>query len=103
MSAMKYLIAPVAIAIALGAAAFGISAIGPVAAETAPESSSSSSPPPKDAKPGEHRPGELLTEVLDGLVSDGTITKDQEDKILGAVKHKALEEGDGHGRGPRKH
>ncbi len=71
---MKKLIASVGVVIALGAGAFALSSVLPAGAQT----------PAGPAAP--HQRGERIKGVLDGLVTNGTITQDQEDKIIAAFK-----------------
>jgi len=92
---MKKVIATVSIITALGAGAFLLNAVMPAGAsgssvfQTAGSSSDSTSSGAPSADPAGPRcmgPKAKFKDVLDGLVQDGTITQDQEDKIIQAFK-----------------
>src|SRR6478672_1742361 len=82
---MKKLIAAAGIVLGLGAAAFVLSTVVPAGAETGVTQAVTQA-----AGRGEKAKG-----VLDGLVADGTITQDQETKILDALKAAAPRGGKG--------
>jgi polyhydroxyalkanoate synthesis regulator phasin len=82
---MKKLIAVGGIVFGLGAAAFALSTVVPAGAETGVTQAVTQA-----AGRGEKAKG-----VLDGLVADGTITQDQETKILDALKAAAPQVGKG--------
>ena len=87
---MKKLFSAAAVVLALGIGAYAFSTVLPAGA-------SSTSSSIADALAGGHS-GARVQAVLDKLVADGTITKDQEDKILAALKDAAPAKGE-FGRG----
>ena len=82
---MKKVIAAVSIITALGAGAFLLNAVLPAGASNSSvfQTSSSSSDPGSPKCMG---PKAKFKDVLDGLVQNGTISQDQEDKIVQAFK-----------------
>jgi hypothetical protein len=92
---MKKLLASLAIVAALGAGAFAISSVLPAGAQSSPPSTSSDAP---TSHPGGR--AAKVKNALDGLVQNGTITQDQENAVIQALKDSLTS--DGHGRlGPR--
>lgn len=100
---MKKLVSIIGIISALGAGAFLLNAVGPasagslstkVSAADSPDPSSGSSGAPSAPGACDARPG--VKGVLDGLVTKGTITQDQEDAIIQALQDAR---GDAPGRG----
>jgi len=90
---MKKLVGSLAIVAALGAGTFALSTVLPAGAQSSPPSTSS------DATTS-HR-GDRAAAVksaLDGLVQNRTITQDQEDAVIQALKDSLSSEGHGHGR-----
>src|SRR6266566_360308 len=87
VSDMKKLIAAIGVVTALGAGAFALNAVLPAGAtgRTLSEASDPSSDPPAKCE----GPRAKFKDVLDGVVRDGTITEDQEDKIIQAFKDAA--------------
>lgn len=91
---MKKVIATVSVITALGAGAFLLNAVMPAGASSSSvfqtasstDSTSSSSPSNDPGAPKCRGPRAKFKDVLDGLVQDGTITQDQEDKIIQAFK-----------------
>jgi len=91
---MKKVIATVSIITALGAGAFLLNAVVPAGASSSsvfqtPGSTDSTSSGAPAADPGAPKcmgPKAKFKDVLDGLVHDGTINQDQEDKIIQAFK-----------------
>lgn len=82
---MKKVIAAVSIITALGAGAFLLNAVLPAGASNSSVfQTSSSSPDP--GSPKCMGPKARFKDVLDGLVQNGTISQDQEDKIVQAFK-----------------
>jgi polyhydroxyalkanoate synthesis regulator phasin len=80
---MKKLIGSIGVVLALGAGAFALSTVLPAGAQTSPGGTSTDDP----AGPaGRQKPGERVKGVLDGLVANGTISQDQEDKIIAALQ-----------------
>ncbi|MEO7555751.1 MAG: hypothetical protein ABIV94_04005 [Acidimicrobiales bacterium] len=88
---MKKLLASAAVAVALGSGAFALSTVLPAGAQSGPGGTS--------AGPGGGR-GERVKGALDALVADGTITQDQEDKVIAALKD-AAPKGGGFARGTK--
>ena len=92
---MKKVIAAVSIITALGAGAFLLNAVLPAGAssssvfQTSSTDSTSSSSATDPGAPKCREPGARFKDVLDGLVQNGTITQDQEDKIIQAFKDAA--------------
>jgi hypothetical protein len=76
---MKKLLATVGIVLALGIGAYGLSTVLPAGAQSTSLGAA--------AGPGAR--GEKVKAVLDKLVADGTISQDQEDKIIAALKEAA--------------
>src|SRR3954468_24493971 len=87
---MKKVIATISIITALGAGAFLLNAVMPAGASSSSVfQAASSSSDSTSADPGAPKcmgPRAKFKDVLDGLVQDGTITQDQEDKIIEAFK-----------------
>lgn len=79
---MKKLLATVGIVLALGIGAYGLSTVLPAGAQ-----SNGIGALAGPGGPGGR--GEKVKAVLDKLVADGTISQDQEDKILAALKEAA--------------
>jgi len=88
---MKKLLASAAIALALGGGAFALSTVLPASAQSGPGGAS--------AGPGGRR-GERVKGALDALVADGTISQEQEDKVIAALKDVAPK-GGGFARGAK--
>jgi polyhydroxyalkanoate synthesis regulator phasin len=81
VTSMKKLIASLGIAASLGVGAFALNTVSPAGAspslaQSSAQTSSTGSCPQRVS----------LKDVLDGLVKDGTISQDQQDKIVGALK-----------------
>src|SRR5436190_22600674 len=108
---MKKVIATVSIIAALGAGAFVLNAVLPAGASSSSvfqtasstDSTSSGNPSTDPGGPKCMGPRAKFKDVLDGLVSDGTISQDQEDKIIQAFKDAKPEKGRGQGQGPLGH
>src|SRR5436190_1648850 len=108
---MKKVIATVSIIAALGAGAFVLNAVLPAGASSSSvfqtasstDSTSSGNPSTDPGGPKCMGPRAKFKDVLDGLVSDGTISQDQEDKIIQAFKDAKPEKGPGQGQGPLGH
>ena len=85
---MKKLIATVSVIAALGGGAFALNAVLPAGATSSSLNlvSQTASGAPTDPTPECKGPRAKFKDVLDGLVKDGTITQDQEDKIIQAFK-----------------
>jgi len=91
---MKKVIATVSIITALGAGAFALNAVLPAGASSSSvfqtasstDSTSSSAPSNDPGAPKCKEPRAKFKDVLDGLVQNGTISQDQEDKIIQAFK-----------------
>jgi polyhydroxyalkanoate synthesis regulator phasin len=90
---MKKVIAAVSIITALGAGAFLLNAVLPAGAsgssvfQTASTDATSSNAPSNDPNGAKCMgPRAKFKDVLDGVVKDGTISQDQEDKIIQAFK-----------------
>ena len=90
---MKKVIATLSVITALGAGAFLLNAVMPAGASSSSvfqtsssDSTSSSSTSSDPGAPKCKGPRARFKDVLDGLVQDGTITQDQEDKIIQAFK-----------------
>jgi hypothetical protein len=88
---MKKLLASLGIVAVLGASAFGISTVLPAGAQSNPPSSSSSAPPTKGLGAAAS-----VKSALDGLVQNKTITQDQENAVIQALR--AALAGKGQGR-----
>ena len=104
---MKKVIATVSIITALGAGAFLLNAVLPAGASSGSvfqtSSTDSTSSTASSTDPGGPRcmgPRAKFKDVLDGLVNDGTISPDQEDKIIQAFKDAKREKAPGQGHGP---
>jgi len=106
---MKKVIATVSIITALGAGAFVLNAVLPAGASSSSvfqtasstDSTSSSAPSNDPGAPKCKEPGAKFKDVLDGLVQNGTISQDQEDKIIQAFKDAKDAEHEQHpGAGP---
>ena len=102
---MKKLIATISIITALGAGAFALNSVLPAGASgslanqtDSPSADSSSNPSPDCSTHGGR--GERFKGVLDKLVTDGTITQDQEDAIIQAFKDELADHA-GDQSGPR--
>jgi len=109
---MKKVIATVSIITALGAGAFLLNAVLPAGASSSSvfqtasstDSTSSGAPSTDPGGPKCMGPRAKFKEVLDGLVNDGTISQDQEDKIIQAFKDAKPDKAPGQGpRGRRGH
>src|SRR3954453_877968 len=91
---MKKVIAAISVITALGAGAFLLNAVLPAGASSSSvfqtgNSSDSPSSGSTSTDPGAPKcmgPRAKFKDVLDGLVQNGTITQDQEDKIIEAFK-----------------
>ena len=83
---MKKLLSVLGAAAALGVGALGLNTIAPASAGSllpqAAETVRQTDPPAGDPAPGACPDRPSLKDVLDGLVTDGTITQEQEDVIL---------------------
>src|SRR5579885_1491341 len=79
---MKKLIGSVALVAGLGLGAFALSTVLPASAQS-PSSDSSSSSAPAGKPDG---PKAKVKSALDGLVANGTITQQQEDAVIDALK-----------------
>src|SRR4051812_34423677 len=103
---MKKVIATVSIITALGAGAFLLNAVLPAGAssgsvfQTSSTDSTSSTASSADPSGPCMGPRAKFKDVLDGLVNDGTISPDQEDKIIQAFKDAKPEKAPGQGHGP---
>src|SRR4051794_14044208 len=105
---MKKVIATVSIITALGAGAFLLNAVLPAGASSSSvfqtasstDSTSSNAPSTDPSGPKCRGPRAKFKDVLDGLVNDGTISQDQEDKIIQAFKDAKPEKAPGQGQGP---
>jgi polyhydroxyalkanoate synthesis regulator phasin len=107
---MKKVIATVSIITALGAGAFLLNTVLPAGASSSSvfqmasstDSTASGAPSTDPNGPKCMGPRAKFKDVLDGLVSDGTINQDQEDKIIQAFKDAKPEkaQGQGQGQGP---
>jgi len=105
---MKKVIATVSIITALGAGAFVLNAVLPAGASnssvfqtaSSTDSTSSGAPSADPNGPKCMGPRAKFKDVLDGLVKDGTISPDQEDKIIQAFKDAKPEKAPGQGQGP---
>ena len=75
---LRSIAAGVAIAATIGAGAFALSTVLPAGAQTSSDSSSSSAPA--------NGPRVRAKAALDGLVSNGTITQDQENAVVQALQ-----------------
>ncbi len=97
----RKVVASAVAAATLGMGGLAVAATNPLAGAGAEE------PPPPGGPPGRerHRPGEVLTSALDGLVAKGTLTRAQADAVVGAVKAEVGERPDmgGHRHGHRRH
>ena len=110
---MNKFLSGAAVAAAVAASSVGIAVVNPLGfagAQETPTTEAPSTEAPANAEapagdPG-HGPrrGEVMTEVLDGLVADGTITQAQADAIKGRIKEKveSLPKPE-NGHGPRHH
>ena len=91
---MKKVIATISVITALGAGAFLLNAVMPAGASnsavfqtaSSTDSTSSNSAPGDPSEPKCPAPRHRFKDVLDGLVQNGTISQDQEDKIVEAFK-----------------
>jgi|GEM_PF-5566299 len=93
---MKKLIGTLAIIATLGAGAFALSTVLPAGAQSSPSTDSSSAPAPSNGGRCDG-PHHILTDALAGLVQDGTLTQEQSDAVVQAVKDTAKAElGDRH-------
>jgi hypothetical protein len=81
---MKNLLGSIGIVAALGGGAFALSTVMPAGAQT----STQSSPPASSSGPGTQGSGraKAAKDALDGLVANGTITQDQENAVIQALK-----------------
>lgn len=97
---MKKLIATISVITALGAGAFALNAVLPAGATNTSVTQTGSGGP---AAPSSNcdGPRAKFKNVLDGLVQNGTITQDQEDKIVQAFKDAAADNQRVRGRHPR--
>src|SRR5262245_38295171 len=87
---MKKLLATLGIVAVLGAGAFAISTVLPAGAQSNPSSSSSSAP---SGKSGGRAAS--VKSALDGLVQNKTITQDQENAVIQALKGALAGQGQG--------
>src|SRR5262249_11189346 len=96
---MKKLLGSLGIVVALGGGAFALSTVMPAGAQT----STQSSPPASSTAPGAKAGGraKAAKDALDGLVSNGTITQDQENAVIQALKGAVTKGGNGRLAGPR--
>jgi hypothetical protein len=96
---MKKLLVSLGIVAALGGGAFAISTVMPASAQT----STQSSPPASSTAPGTKAEGraQAAKDALDGLVANGTITQDQENAVIDALKGALAQGGNGRFAGPR--
>jgi polyhydroxyalkanoate synthesis regulator phasin len=94
---MNKLIATIATSAAIGAGAFGISALNPAGAQQDPNPTAPTEQPGTAA--GRHPKADVLAKALDALVTDGTITQPQADAVVAKVKELAPERGRGRLRG----
>src|SRR5690348_16488445 len=85
----RRVVAGIALAGAVGVGALGVATISPLGAAGAQEDPSTTEQPADEAtsnpRPGK---GEVLDEVLDGLVADGTIDQAQADAVAEAFRAK---------------
>jgi polyhydroxyalkanoate synthesis regulator phasin len=86
---MRKLVAVVGVVVALGAGSYALSSVLPAGAQSRAAVATNGPAGPR---------GERIKGVLDGLVADGTISQDQEDKIIAALKEAAPDPGPGFGR-----
>jgi hypothetical protein len=95
---MKKLIATIGIISALGVGAFALNSVLPAGAVGG--SAVQATDPSTDPSPGCEGHGARIKGVLDKLVTDGTITQEQEDAIIQAMKDAVVGDKPGRG-GPR--
>jgi hypothetical protein len=90
---MKKLLASLGIVAVLGAGAFAISTVLPAGAQSSPSSSSTSSSGAPATKGGGR--AAAVKSALDGLVQNHTITQDQENAVIQALKGVLAGQGQG--------
>lgn len=92
----RRVLAGVTLAGVAGVGVLGVASINPLGVAGAQDAPTPSGQATSNERPGR---GEVLGEVLDGLVADGTIDQGQADKITEAFKAKAQELREQFGRG----
>ncbi len=90
---MKKLLGSIGIVAAIGAGAFAVSTVLPAGAQTSTQSSPPASSNGKGGKGGGR--AQAAKDALDGLVSNGTITGDQETAVINALKGAVTQGGKG--------